>query len=83
MKKLIIAATLITVFALTACSSANDANKALTAAGFTNIETHGYSFFGCGEDDTFKTKFTATNPAGKRVDGVVCSSFFKGGTIRF
>ena len=80
MKKILIA---LAVVALSACSSQNDATNALSSAGFTQIETHGYSFFGCGEDDTFKTKFTATNPQGKRVSGVVCSSWFKGGTIRF
>lgn len=83
MKKLILAAALITVFALTACTSAVDTNKALTSAGFTNIEINGYSFFGCGKEDTFRTKFTATNPQGQRVEGVVCSAWFKGATIRF
>lgn len=73
----------VAVVAVSACSSRSDAEGALTKAGFTNIETHGYAFFSCGDDDTFKTKFTATNPQGKRVEGVVCSSWFKGATIRF
>lgn len=81
MKKILIA--LAVVASLTACSSRKDAEHALTSAGFTNIETHGYAFYGCGEKDEFKTKFTATNPQGKRVSGVVCSGWFKGGTIRF
>lgn len=81
MKKILIALAVIAT--LTACSSQKDAESALNSAGFTKIETHGYSVFGCGDDDTFKTKFTAINPAGKQVSGVVCSGWFKGGTIRF
>lgn len=80
MKNILIA--LLAVTALAGCSSSNDAKKALEGAGYTNIQTHGYSFFGCSEDDTFKTKFTATGPTGKPVEGVVCSGWLKGGTIR-
>jgi hypothetical protein len=65
------------------CSSNEDAVDTLTKAGYKDIETTGYSFFGCGSDDRFSTGFVATNPAGQRVKGVVCSGFFKGGTIRF
>lgn len=79
MKKLI---AVMIVLALTGCSSSNDAVKALTGAGYTNIETHGYSFFGCSEDDAFKTKFTAVGPTGQKVEGVVCSGWLKGATIR-
>lgn len=72
------------VIACAGCSNASDARRALTAAGFTDIETHGYAFFACGEDDTFATKFTATNPRGDRVEGAVCSSLlFKDATIRY
>lgn len=67
----------------TACSSPNDTNKALKAQGFTDIETHGRAFFSCSEDDTFATKFTATNPKGERVAGTVCSGWLKGATIRY
>lgn len=67
-----------------ACSSPEDARRALTGAGYSNIETHGYDFFACGQDDFYHTKFSATNPQGKRVDGVVCSGLlFKSATIRF
>jgi hypothetical protein len=75
-------AILFAAIALSGCSSANDANKALVGAGYTQIQTHGYSFFGCGQDDTFATKFTAKGPSGVQVEGVVCSSFTKGSTIR-
>lgn len=80
MNKILI--TLIAVAALSGCSSHDDAVKALTGAGYKNIQTHGYSFLGCSEDDTFKTKFTATGPSGQAVEGVVCSGWFKGATIR-
>ncbi len=79
MNKILIALLAVT---LAGCSSSKDANKALNAAGYKNIETHGYSVFGCSEDDTFKTKFTATGPTGVPVEGVVCSGWFKGSTIR-
>lgn len=70
-------------FTLIGCSSSNDAQKALKAAGYTDIQTHGKAFFACSEDDTFSTKFSATNPSGKRVSGTVCSGWIKGSTIRF
>ena len=67
---------------LLGCSSHNDAVRALKGAGYTDIQTDGYRFFGCGEDDTFKTGFIATGPTGQRVTGVVCSGWLKGATIR-
>jgi hypothetical protein len=51
--------------------------------GFTNVQTHGYAFWGCSKDDDFSTKFTATNTAGKQVSGVVCGGLLKGQTVRF
>ncbi|MFA3055859.1 hypothetical protein [Acinetobacter pittii] len=68
---------------LSGCSSSNDATKALKANGFTDIQTHGHAFWGCSEDDTFSTKFTAKNQHGQKVNGVVCSGWLKGSTIRF
>ena len=50
--------------------------------GFTNIETKGYSWFGCGKGDIWHTQFTAKNENGKDVSGVVCRGFFKGSTLR-
>lgn len=80
MKKLL---AVLSVSLLAACSSHNDAKRALTAAGYTEIQTHGHSFFGCSKEDTFATKFTAKNPKGEKIEGVVCSSWLKGATIRF
>lgn len=76
---------LLIVFALliSGCSSHNDAVKSLEAAGYTNIKTHGYSFFGCSEGNDFSTKFTAKNQNGKTINGAVCSGWFKGGVIRY
>lgn len=78
-----IIAILIAAACVAACSSSDDATRALNAAGFTDITTHGYAVFGCSDSDDFATKFEATSPSGKRVTGVVCSGVFKGATIRF
>jgi len=81
MKKLLIAAML--VAGLSACSDGQYAERVLADAGYTNIHTTGYAFFGCGKDDTYSTGFTATGPTGRAASGVVCSGLlFKGGTIR-
>lgn len=51
--------------------------------GFTDIQIGEYKFGACGEDDYYSTGFTATNPIGNRVSGVVCCGTFKGCTVRF
>mgnify|MGYP000977450805 CR=1 FL=1 len=73
---------IIALLALSACSSSDQATRALQAAGYKDINITGYSFFGCDEKDSFHTGFEATGPNGQRVDGVVCSGWFKGATIR-
>ncbi len=56
----------------------------LTAAGFREIKEEGFAFFSCSSDDTYGVHFTATNPMGARVSGVVCCGLvFKGCTVRF
>lgn len=81
MKKLMLIGVLLV---LVGCSNVEDANRALTGAGFTNIQTDGYAWFACSEDDFYHTKFIATNPQGQTVTGVVCSGFFlKNATIRY
>ena len=67
---------------LTACSDDRGAQKALAGAGYTDIKTDGYTFWGCGKDDTYHTKFTAKGPTGVTVTGTVCGGVFKGSTIR-
>lgn len=68
--------------ALAGCTDADGARKALEGAGYSDVQTQGYSFFGCSQDDTFHTKFVAKGPSGKPVEGVVCKAMFKGSTIR-
>lgn len=67
---------------LAGCSSADEATRALSGAGYKNITTTGYRVFGCDEKDGWHTGFEATGPNGQRVTGVVCSGVFKGATIR-
>lgn len=74
--------TAIAVAVLAGCSSADEATRALTGAGYKNITTTGYRLFGCDENDGWHTGFEATGPSGQRVTGVVCSGVLKGATIR-
>ena len=81
MKKLLTIA--IIAASLSACSDGPYAERVLADAGYTDIHTTGYAFFGCGKDDTYSTGFTAKGPTGRSASGVVCSGMlFKGGTIR-
>lgn len=84
MKNILIVVTFFLSLVLSGCVSETDAEKALSAHGFTDIEILGYSVFGCSEDEFNHTKFRATNPQGVVVEGVVCSGIlFKNSTIRF
>jgi hypothetical protein len=78
MKKLLIIAAIL----LTGCTSQDQSNRALGSAGYTNIQFTGYHIFGCDKNDSFHTGFKATGVNGKPVEGVVCSGWFKGATIR-
>lgn len=82
--KRILPFTAIAVLMLVGCTDESSTRRTLENAGYSNIQTTGYSPFECGDDDTFHTGFTATNPAGKRVSGTVCCGWLtKGCTIRF
>jgi hypothetical protein len=59
------------------------ARSSLASAGYSDISLQGVSFFGCGDDDSLSREFTATNPQGARVSGVLCCGIFKACTIRF
>jgi hypothetical protein len=83
MKKNSIIAIVFASLIVFGCTDADRAYQTLLNAGFSDVEITGYSFFGCSEDDVFHTKFTARNAHGNYVDGVVCSGWFKGATIRF
>ncbi len=77
-------ALLIVVFIMSGCTSKTDANRALDAAGYSDITIGGYSWFDCSKDDFYHTEFTAKNPSGKYISGTVCSGLlFKSATIRF
>jgi hypothetical protein len=67
------------------CSDDEEARRQLTNAGYKAIQTSGYAFSGCGQDDTVQTGFEAQSPGGQWVEGVVCCGFgpfAKGCTIR-
>lgn len=80
MKKLILTLALLTA---AACTDEEASMRALNGAGYTSISLTGYSHFGCGRDDTFRTGFVAKGPTGVMVSGVVCCGMWaKGCTIR-
>ena len=70
--------------ALGGCDNAAETDRTLRAAGFTEIVVTGWAPMACGKDDTWSTGFTAKNPNGRHVSGVVCCGLiFKSCTIRF
>ena len=73
---------LLAALAMAGCSDARNAERVLADQGYTNVHDTGWAMFGCGGDDTFKTKFTATAPGGGEVHGVVCKGLLKGSTVR-
>lgn len=76
---------ILVVFGLFAsgCTDAEATKRALAGAGYTNVQTGGYAFFGGSKEDFYNTKFTATGPNGKPVSGVVSKGLlFRGATIR-
>lgn len=74
----------IAVLLLSQCTDEKEAQRILTANGYTDIQYTGRSWFACAESDTYATGFTAKSPTGQEISGTVCSGlFFKGSTIRF
>jgi len=83
MKRLFIGVLLVGAVLMTVgCSRPQSARRVLDLNGFTQVQTHGYIMYGCGQGDTFATKFTALSPTGVPVTGVVCEGLLKGATIR-
>jgi hypothetical protein len=78
-----IALILASVAMLAACTDETAARKALAGSGFTDVKITGYAYFGCDKHDTFHTGFEARGPSGQFAEGVVCSGWMKGATIRF
>lgn len=72
-------------FALSTCEDDDYAaqRKALTNQGFTDVDIGSYAFFGCSESDVYSNHFTATNTAGKPVEGLVCCGLMKACTVRW
>jgi hypothetical protein len=69
---------------IVACTAPDEARLVLDYNGFTDIKIVGYAPYACADGDEFATRFEATNPRGKHVTGVVCSSAFgKNATIRW
>lgn len=79
-------ALLMAIFAviIVGCTSQTDAERALSAQGFTDVTYTGYDLFGCSKDDVFHTGFRAKNVQGIYVEGTACSGLFlKNTTLRF
>lgn len=71
------------MFAMCSCTDEDTTREVLQKQGFTDIKTEGYALMSCSDDDTFKTKFTAKNPNGVYVSGVVCCGIMKSCTVRW
>lgn len=70
MKKLIL---IIAILVLSGCETDNKGSEiTLSNAGYTSIKTGGYAFFMCKDNLKIKTKFSAINPRGVKVNGAVC-----------
>jgi hypothetical protein len=82
MKNSTIAIVALAALAAVGCTRPEQAEMALEANGYTNIQINGHAWFVCGEDDDFSTSFIATGPGGDRVHGAVCSGILKGATVR-
>lgn len=82
MKKMFIMG--VAILGLTACGvDHSKATRTLSSMGYTDIKIGGYALWGCGDNDSFRSKFTAIGQDGQPVSGVVCSALFKGYTVRF
>lgn len=80
-KSVIVVAAMV---ALSGCGvNPQNASRALEAQGLTQVQIGGWSMFGCGQDDTFKSSFTAIGANGQKVKGTVCSGWLKGVTVRY
>lgn len=76
--------SVIALLLLGACSAPDWTHETLEKSGFSDVDTaNGWAPFRCSKDDSFSTHFTATNPVGQRVSGVVCCGIFKSCTVRF
>jgi hypothetical protein len=80
---LVVVLVLLTVaFIVSPKADPDKATATLEASGYSEVEIGGPALWGCSDDDTFCTRFTAKGPTGVPVSGVVGSGYFKGSTIR-
>lgn len=68
---------------LTGCTvSEDDSHRILRQEGLSDVHLTGVAFFGCGKDDEFSMGFQGRKN-GVPVEGVLCSGWFKGITVRY
>lgn len=83
MKTAFIITLLVAAALIAGCTDAKNARRVLESSGYSGIEVTGFELFGCGQDDFFRTGFSATGQDGRKVHGVVCQGLlFKGATVR-
>jgi hypothetical protein len=79
----------LSLLALTGCGACDDESAslhALNAYGFRDVAFHGHAYSGCSKNESSAMDFTAKNPNGDAVSGVVCCGvglMAKGCTVRF
>ena len=74
------------ILLMSGCPATDDQiRQTLTFAGYRDIQDDGVAILGCGKNE-IGSRFTATNPVGHRVSGLVCCGGYtplnKGCTIR-
>lgn len=63
--------------------SKQDSMAMLEGDGYKDITLKGYPILNrCGENYEFRRKFKATNQANRKVKGVVCKGWVKGGVVK-
>ena len=59
--------------------------SAIEAYGFKDVRLTGFAWWGCDserDNPLYNTRFSATSPNGKPVNGVACGGVLKGWTVR-
>lgn len=73
---------LLLLVSLSSCTKEADVEKYAQMEEWDSYTIEGYCWFGCSQEDFWKTKFTATKK-GKTFEGCTCSGFlFKNTTLR-
>ena len=83
MKKLLLLSTLCILLTTGCLTKPDKTTDLLKKQGYTDIVITGMDILGCGEDDFYRTGFSAKKGE-NTIDGTGCAGFlFKGATIRF